>query len=154
MDHGSVSLHGKRFHIPNFLRVLVDAPIAREEAHACHRRDALGDPFILVSIRVIHETVRLNVAVEVIRHQVIISVVADRAYHGSKVMRCAERALFNLVEYLVQVWVDAVRSVRVGVAEIFDVFGEIAKEKDVALADFTGDFNLGTCQMAAALTQT
>jgi hypothetical protein len=30
----------------------------------------------------------------------------------------------------------------VSVAEIFDIFGEVAKEEDVVLANFTGDFNL------------
>jgi len=27
-------------------------------------------------------------------------------------------------------------------AEIFDIFGEVAEEEDVVLSDFTGDFNL------------
>jgi hypothetical protein len=30
----------------------------------------------------------------------------------------------------------------VGVAELFDVLGEVAEEEDVVLADFAGDFDL------------
>jgi hypothetical protein len=30
----------------------------------------------------------------------------------------------------------------VGVAEVLDVFGEVAKEEDVVLADFARDFDL------------
>lgn len=29
-----------------------------------------------------------------------------------------------------------------GVAEVFDVFGEVAEEEDVVLANLAGDFNL------------
>lgn len=28
------------------------------------------------------------------------------------------------------------------VAEVFDVFGEVAKEEDIGFADFAGDFDL------------
>lgn len=30
------------------------------------------------------------------------------------------------------------------VAEIFDIFGEVAKEEDVLLTDFTSDLDVGT----------
>ena len=61
---------------------------------------------------------------------------------------CGELALVakgagaNGVEDLLQVGVDAVLAVGVRVAEVFDVFGEVAKEEDVGFANLTSDFDL------------
>jgi hypothetical protein len=41
-----------------------------------------------------------------------------------------------------QVCVERVRGVGVCVAEVFDVFGQVAEEEDVLLADFAGYFDL------------
>jgi hypothetical protein len=34
------------------------------------------------------------------------------------------------------------RAISMSVAEIFDIFGEVAKEEDIVLSDFSSDFNL------------
>lgn len=86
---------------------------------------------------------RLDVAVEVIRHQVIVSVMANCVNHGIEIVRRTEGTVFDLVEDLVEVRIDDVRAVVVGMAKVLDIFGEVAEEEDVIFADFTGDFNLG-----------
>jgi hypothetical protein len=39
-------------------------------------------------------------------------------------------------------WVELVVLVEMRMAEVVDIFGEVAKEEDILLSDFTGDFNL------------
>lgn len=85
---------------------------------------------------------RLDVAVEIVRHEIVITMLADCGDHGTEVVRRAKRALFNLVEDLVKVGIDRVGAVSVSVAEVLDVLGEVAKEEDVAFTDFTRNLNL------------
>lgn len=85
---------------------------------------------------------RLDVAVEIIRHQVVVSVVAHCRDHAGEIIRLAKRATLDCVEHLLQVRVDRVRSVRVLVAEILNVLGEVAEEENVVLSDLASDLDL------------
>lgn len=67
---------------------------------------------------------------------------ADSGDHGAKVVGGAKGAFFDFVEDLVEAGVNGVGAVVVGVAEVFDVFREVAEEEDIVLANFAGDFNL------------
>uniref|UniRef100_A0A1Y1L8Q7 Uncharacterized protein n=1 Tax=Photinus pyralis TaxID=7054 RepID=A0A1Y1L8Q7_PHOPY len=69
--------------------------------------------------------------------------VADCGDHGTEVVRGAKRALFNLVEDLVEVGIDCVGAVSMSMAEVLDVLGEVTKEEDVAFTDFTRNLNVG-----------
>lgn len=86
--------------------------------------------------------VRLDVAVEIVRHKIVVSVLANRGNHGAEIVRGAKGAFFNLLEHLVEIRVDSVGTVGVRVAEVFDIFRQIAEEEDVAFADFASNFNL------------
>lgn len=48
------------------LGILVDAPVRAKEAHARYARNGLGQPLVLVLVRLINGCMCLNVAVEVI----------------------------------------------------------------------------------------
>lgn len=132
----------KRLDVPDALRVLVDAPVAGKEAHASHRRDALGHPLVLVPVRLVDQGVRLDVAAEVVRHQVVVSMLPHGGNQRAKVVGRPERALFDLAEHPVQVAVDRVGAVGVRVAKVLDVFCEVAKQEDVVLANLTSNLNL------------
>lgn len=132
----------ERLDVPNLLCVLVDATVTAEETHAGHAGDGLGDPLLLVLVRLVDEVVRLNVAVEVVRDEVVVAVVADGRDEGLEVGRRAKGALLNRREDLGKVLVDRVGAVGVCMAEILDILGQVAKEEDVALANLAGDFNL------------
>lgn len=132
----------QRLNVPNLLSVLVDAAVASEEAHPGYGCDALGHPLVLVAIGLINEGMRLDVAVEVVRHQVVVTMVPDSGNQGAKVVGQAKRALFNLDKDLLQVGVDGVRAKVVGMAQVFHIFGEVSEQKDVAFTNFTCDFNL------------
>ena len=79
---------------------------------------------------------------EVIRHKVEVAVVADGRDHAHEVVGLAEGALLNSLEYLGKVGIDGVRAVGVVVADVLDIFGEVAEEENVLLADFASDFDL------------
>lgn len=133
----------ERLNVPDTLRVFVNAAVGAEETHAGDALDRLADPLLLVLVSLVNERVRLDVAVEVVRDEVVVAVVADGRDEGGKVRRVAESALLDLGEDLGEVWVDVVRAVGVRVTEIFNVLGEVAEEEDVVLANLAGDFNLG-----------
>lgn len=125
LNFASTSLYPLRFHllvmnderldVPNHIRVLIDATITAEEAHASHRDDRLLDPLLLVLVRLVHEVVRLDVAVEVIRNQVVVAVLANSSHHGAEVIGRAKCPLLDLHKHLLQVRVNGVISIVVGV---------------------------------------
>ena len=84
----------------------------------------------------------LNIAVEVIRNQVVVTVLAHSCNHGAEIVGAAKRALLNLLEDLVKVSVDAVGTIGVRVAQVINIFGKVAEEEDVVLSNLTSDFNL------------
>lgn len=68
--------------------------------------------------------------------------VSDGGNQGTKVIGHAKGALLNLDKDLFQVGVDGVRAEIVVMAQVFHVLSKVSKQEDVAVADFTGDFNL------------
>ena len=131
-----------RLHVPDHLRILVNAPIAAEEAHARHARDALGHPLVLILVRRVDQLVRLAVAVEVVRHEVVVAVVDDAVDEGGELAGVAEAAGLDGVKDFAQPVVQLVFAVKMVVAEVFDVFGKVAEEEDVGVANFASDFDL------------
>jgi hypothetical protein len=61
---------------------------------------------------------------------------------GRELVCISKSAFFNLVKYLGKGFVKLVLTVNVGMAQVFDIFGKITKEEDIAVTDFSGDFNL------------
>lgn len=80
-------LDDEGLNVPDLISVLVDAAVAAEESHPGNARDGLGDPFFLVLVRCIHQRVGLVVAVEVVRYEVVVTVVTDRRDQGPEVVR-------------------------------------------------------------------
>lgn len=132
----------QRLNIPDLLSVLIDTTITAEKSHARHGRDTLGDPLILIAVGLVDELVCLNVAVEVVRHEIVVSMVPDSGNHGAKVIWCAKCSLFNFIEHLFQIRVNGVRSVVVGVAQVLYILGQVTKQKDIVFANFTCNLNL------------
>ena len=54
----------------------------------------------------------------------------------------AEHAVLDGIEDLLELLIKMVIAVHVGMAELIDIFGEIAEEEDVVLTDLAGDFDL------------
>jgi hypothetical protein len=85
---------------------------------------------------------RGDVGVEIVRDEVVVTVFFDGACERGEVGFVAEHVIFDRVEDTLQLWVQLEAPVEVSVAKVLDVFGEIAEEEDVLLADFAGDFDL------------
>ena len=85
---------------------------------------------------------RGDVGVEVIRDEVVVAVLIDGANERREVRAVAEHVVSDCLEDTLQIRVQLEVAVEVAVTQILDVFGEIAEEEDVLLADFTGDFDL------------
>lgn len=67
----------------------------------------------------------------------------DAVAEGVEARGVAEGSRADGGEDAGEVWVEGEGvAVGVGVAEVFDVFGEVAEEEDVGFADFAGDFDL------------
>ena len=60
---------------------------------------------------------------EIIRHEVEITMVLDRTNESTEWRWVTECAFLDLVEDFGEIWVDGVRAVSVSVAEVFDIFG-------------------------------
>jgi hypothetical protein len=82
--------------------------------------------------------------VEVIRHEIVITVILHRRDQGREVVGGTEGVGADEGEDGGEGGVQGGGgAVGVRVPEVFDVFGEVAEEEDVLLADFTGYFDLG-----------
>ena len=87
----------------------------------------------------------LDIRIEIIAHEIIVAVVGNRVAKSGKPTGVAESVGFDGVKNAREVRVESEGAVGVGVAEVFDVFGEIAEEEDVVGGDFAGYFDLGRC---------
>ena len=85
---------------------------------------------------------RLNITIKIIAHEVIIAMLGDGITESGEAARVAKRVGFDGVEDAGEVGVEGEGAVGVGVAEVFDVFGEVAEEEDVVGGDFAGYFDL------------
>ena len=133
----------QRLHVPDHVRILLNAAITGEKPHAAHARDALADPLLLILVRLIDEVLRLDIAVEVVADEVVIAVVDDAVAEGREAARVAEHAALDRVEDFGEIRVQLERpAVVVRVPQVFDVFGQVAEEEDVRFADFACDFDL------------
>ena len=83
-----------------------------------------------------------EVALEVVRNEVVVAMFSDAVDESGEWSLVAERATLNGVEDLLQLRVDLVLAVEVRVAEIFNVLGQISEKEDVLVACLTRDFNL------------
>lgn len=79
---------------------------------------------------------------KVVRHQIVIPMLLHRRDQRGEMVRGPKGIRADEVEDRFEVCVQGVRSVGVCVAQVFDVFGEVAEEEDVLLADFAGYFDL------------
>jgi hypothetical protein len=132
----------QRLDVPDGVSILIDAPIAAEEAHASNTGDALGNPLVLVLVRSVDEILRREVRVEVVRDEVIVAVLdngIDESREGSLV---AKNTILDGFEDLGQVWIDFVLAIEVVVTKIFHIFCQVAKEEDVLITCLTGDLDL------------
>lgn len=83
----------------------------------------------------------LHVALEVVRHQVVVSVLGDAVDKGTELTRIAKHALTNDAEDTGELRVELEARVGVGVAQVLDVLGEVAEEEDVVFADLSSSTN-------------
>lgn len=70
--------------------------------------------------------------------------VADGADEGGELVGVAEGVGLDGLEDFGQIRVDGVGAIVVCVAQVLDVFGQVAEEEDVVFVDFAGDFDLLT----------
>jgi hypothetical protein len=68
--------------------------------------------------------------------------VFNAADEGAECVRITKGVFVDFVKDSLEVRVNGMRAISMSVAEIFDIFGEVAKEKDIVLSDFSSDFNL------------
>ena len=129
-------------HVPNHIRILLDTPITAKEAHPRHTRDTLANPLLLVLVRLIHQLLRLAITAEIITHEVVIAMIDDGVAESGETVGIAKGVGFDGVKHFGKKRVEVEGAVVVGVAEVFNVFGEVAKKEDVGFADFASDFDL------------
>jgi hypothetical protein len=86
--------------------------------------------------------VRGDVGVEVVRDQVIVTMLFDRGCKGGEGRLIAKSVVLDGVENALQLGVQLEVAVEVTVAKVLDVFSKVAEEEDVLLSNFTSDFNL------------
>ena len=131
-----------RLYVPNRVRILLNAAVAAEKPHPAHADYALGDPLIMILIRLIHQRVRLDVAVEVVTDEVVIPLVDDGVAQRSEAAGVTELAASDGIEDLGQIGVESERAVIMGVTQVFNIFRQVSEKKDVRVPDFPSDFNL------------
>lgn len=82
----------------------------------------------------------IEVALKIVRDEVVVAVVDDRVDEGGELGGVAEGAGADRVEDAGELGIEVeVCAVEVVVAEVVDVFGEVAEEEDVFFAYFAGD---------------
>ena len=137
-------LRRQRLHIPNHLRILLNTAITTKKPHPANTLNAFTDPLLLIAIRLIDQLLRLDIRREIIGHEIVIPIIGDAVAQGAEAVGVAKSPGFDRGEDFREVRVEFEGAVGVGVAEVFDVFGEVAEEEDVGFADFARYFDLDT----------
>ena len=102
--------------VPNLLSILLNAAVGAEKSHPRHRSDGLGEPGILILVLLIDHRLRIDVALEVVGDQVVVSMVRDAVDEGTELARVAEHALADDLEDTHELWIELEAAVVVGVA--------------------------------------
>ena len=84
----------------------------------------------------------LDVAVEIVGNEIVVALVDDGIAECCEAAGVAETPAFDGLEHLFQVRVEGEGAEVMSVAEVFDVFREVAEKENIRVADFAGDFNL------------
>lgn len=105
-----------RLNIPNRIRILLDTSIAAEKSHPAHARDTFADPLVLILVRLVHERMRRDIRVEIVRDKIIVAMVDDGAAQGAEPVGIAKRVRFDGVEDFGEVGVERKGAEVVGVA--------------------------------------
>ena len=137
-----LSIRRQRLHIPDPLRILLNTAITTKEPHPTDALDRLPRPLLLIFICLIDQILRLHIAIEIIANKIIVAVVSDAIAQSRETVRIAEGVRFDGVEDFSKVRVEGEAAVCVGVAQVLDVFGEVAEEEDIGFTDFTSYFDL------------
>lgn len=137
--------HLQWLHVPDSIAVLIDTAIAREEAHPANASDALSDPFLLILVRLVDQILRLAVAVEVVRHQIIITMVNNAINKSRELASVTKFSRFDHLEDILQISVYFESgAIKMVVSEIIDVFRQVAEEENVVFTNLSCDFDIGT----------
>lgn len=128
--------------IPNTVCVLCNHPVCGKESHPGHASDGFDDPFILVFERLVDHFLGCDVGVEVVRDKVVVAVINNGGDQSREVSCIPEGAAADRIEDLGKALIELEPAVEVTMTEVFNVLGQISKQKDVLLADLAGDFNL------------
>ena len=128
--------------VPNHLRILHNTSITAKGAHPRNGRNAPRHPLLLLLILHVNELLGLAVRRKVIGDEVVVAMVNDAVDERGEGTGLPKSTLFNLIKDLGKGFVEMVIAIDVGVAQIVDVFGEVAEEENVVLADFARDFDL------------
>ncbi len=66
----------------------------------------------------------------------------NAADQGAEGVRVTKSVFLDLVENSLEVRIDSVRAISMGMTKIFDIFGKVSKEKNIVFSDFTSNFDL------------
>lgn len=94
----------------------MDTSITAEESHPAHARNAFAYPLILILVSLIHERVRRDIRVEIVRDKIIVTMVDDGAAKGAEPVGVAKRVGFDGLEDFGEVGVERKGAKVVGVA--------------------------------------
>lgn len=93
-------LHCQGLYVPDTVGILVDHSIGGEEAHARDAGDRFGEPLVLVAECFVDHCLGLDVGVEVVGYEVVVSVLDDGTDEGGELVGVAECASADGLEDL------------------------------------------------------
>lgn len=139
---GVLRLGRQRLHVPDHLGILINTSITGEKSHSCDRSDGLGQPLLLVLVRLIDELLSINIALEVVGDQVVVSMLDNGIDQSRELTSVTKYTFLDRLEDALKHRVQVKLGIEVGVAQIFHVLGQVTEKKDVVLSDLASDLNI------------
>lgn len=143
---GWLALDLQRLHVPDSLGILVNTPVAREEAHTSNSGDGLGGPLFGVLEALVNELLRLDVRSKVVGYKVVVAMVNNAIDKRRELVGIAKRVVSNGIKDIGKRRVQFVLRVHVCVTKVLDIFGQVTEKEDVLVANLTGNLNLSRGQ--------
>lgn len=104
------------FHVPDHVRIFLDATITAKKAHPADADNTFGDPFLLILVCLIHQSMGLDVTIEIIRDQIVVTMVNDGIAKRGEAIGIPKFPTFDGIEDFGKIRVKSERAKVMGMA--------------------------------------
>lgn len=124
---------------PHLVSILNHTTIRSEETSPCRTENTLGEPIVLVLVRLVDKILGIAIALEVIRDEIEVAMVDNTVDKRRELVGISEAVALDGIKDLTEIVIELEFTVAVVMTKVFDVLRKVTEEENVLLTNFSGD---------------